>query len=258
MGRRIDERAFSAAVDYAGARRAPVRLVVCHGSDGHADLSSARLRSDLERAGHHRADRRTLECISGFTLQNIVLGLVLGCVAGIALAYVMTRFPKLAVWLDGPLVILQTAPKIALAPLFVVWFGFGALKDHPDLLAGVFPVFIGAVASFRTLDPKMKDLRSCSALAPFNVPPDRRLPAAMPEIFVGLKIGAVQALVGAVLAEWMAGKVGLDILMTFAAATYKTPLLFAAVLMTVVLGLLCIALTVMERELLSWKGAKNG
>ncbi len=195
----------------------------------------------------------------GFTLQNIILGLVLGCVAGISLAYLMTRFPKLAVWLDGPLVILQTAPKIALAPLFVVWFGFGILSKIILIFSLVFfPVFIGAIAGFRSLDPKMKDLSKLLGLSTFQRFRQIELPSAMPEVFVGLKIGAVQALVGAVLAEWMSGKVGLGYLMTFASATYKTPLLFAAVLMTVVLGLLLhVALTILENRLLSWKGAKK-
>jgi NitT/TauT family transport system permease protein len=195
----------------------------------------------------------------GFTLQNIILGLVLGCVAGISLAYLMTRFPKLAVWLDGPLVILQTAPKIALAPLFVVWFGFGILSKIILIFSLVFfPVFIGAIAGFRSLDPKMKDLSKLLGLSTFHRFRQIELPSAMPEVFVGLKIGAVQALVGAVLAEWMSGKVGLGYLMTFASATYKTPLLFAAVLMTVVLGLLLhVALTILENRLLSWKGAKK-
>lgn len=196
----------------------------------------------------------------GFTLQNIVLGLMLGCLAGVALAYVMTRFPKLAIWLDGPLVILQTAPKIALAPLFIVWFGFGVFSKIILIFSLVFfPVFIGAIAGFRALDAKMKDLARLLGLGGQQRFRHIELPAAMPEIFVGLKIGAVQALVGAVLAEWMAGKLGLGYLMTFASATYKTPLLFAAVGMTVVLGLLLhVALTVLERWLLSWKGALNG
>jgi NitT/TauT family transport system permease protein len=195
----------------------------------------------------------------GFTLQNIVLGLILGCIAGIALAYVMTRFPKLAVWLDGPLVILQTAPKIALAPLFVVWFGFGILSKIILIFSLVFfPVFIGAIAGFRSLDPKMKDLAKLLDLSTVQRFRQIELPSAMPEVFVGVKIGAVQALVGAVLAEWMAGKVGLGYLMTFASATYKTPLLFAAVLMTVVLGLLLhVVLTILENRLLSWKGARK-
>jgi NitT/TauT family transport system permease protein len=195
----------------------------------------------------------------GFTLQNIILGLAFGSVAGIALAYVMTRFQKLAVWLDGPLVILQTAPKIALAPLFIVWFGFGILSKVILIFSLVFfPVFIGACAGFRALDPKMKDLAKLLGLGNLQRFRQIELPAAMPEIFVGLKIGAVQALVGAVLAEWMSGKLGLGYLMTYAGATYKTPLLFAAVLLTTFLGqLMHVALSILENRLLHWKGAKN-
>jgi len=195
----------------------------------------------------------------GFTLQNIIIGLVLGIAMGIALAYLMTRFPKLAIWLDGPLVILQTAPKIALAPLFIVWFGFGLLSKIILIVSLVFfPVFIGAVAGFRALDPKMKDLARLLGLSAFQRFRQIELPAAMPEIFVGVKIGAVQALVGAVLAEWMSGKFGLGYLMTLASATYKTPLLFAAVLLTVALGLaLHVVLTALENRLLSWKGTQR-
>lgn len=196
----------------------------------------------------------------GYTVQNIILGLALGLVAGVALAYVTSRFPKIAIWLDGPLVILQTAPKIALAPLFVVWFGFGIASKVMLIFSLVFfPVFIGAVAGFRTLDPKMKDLAKLLHLTSWQRFRQIELPAAMPEIFVGVKIGAVQALVGAVLAEWMSGKFGLGYLMTYATATYKTPLLFAAVLMTVLLGLaMHVILTALENRILSWKGSKHG
>ncbi|CDN57474.1 Putative aliphatic sulfonates transport permease protein SsuC (plasmid) [Neorhizobium galegae bv. officinalis bv. officinalis str. HAMBI 1141] len=253
-------RRFSAAVDYTLALG--VLLFVWWFATGPMALPAFLLPSPLRTWNALVTIALTGELWRhlGFTLQNIVLGLILGCIAGIAIAYVMTRFPRLAVWLDGPLVILQTAPKIALAPLFVVWFGFGVLSKIILIFSLVFfPVFVGAVAGFRTLDPKMKDLSKLLGLSAVQRFRQIELPAAMPEIFVGLKIGAVQALVGAVLAEWMSGKVGLGYLMTFASATYKTPLLFAAVLMTVVLGLvLHVALTILERRLLSWKGAKNG
>ncbi|MBD9490492.1 ABC transporter permease [Ensifer sp. ENS11] len=193
-----------------------------------------------------------------FTLRNIAFGLALGCIAATALAYILSLFPKLAVWVDGPLVILQTAPKIALAPLFVVWLGFGVMSKVLLIFSlAFFPIFVGAIAGFRSLDPKMKDLAKLLGLSSVQRFRQIELPSAMPEIFVGLKVGAVQALVGAVLAEWMAGKLGLGYLMTFAAATYKTPLLFVSVLMTVLVGLLVhIVLTTFETRLLSWKGAK--
>lgn len=191
----------------------------------------------------------------GFTLQNIVLGLSLGCIVGTATGYAMEQAPKLAAWLDGPLVIAQTAPKIALAPLFIVWFGFGVMSKVILIFSLVFfPVFIGTIAGFRSIDPKMKDLAILTGLNRLQRFCRIELPCAMPEIFVGLRIGAIQALVGAILAEWMAGKRGLGYLMTYASATYKTPLLFAAVLVTVMLGLLMhVVLSFLERRFLFWK-----
>ncbi len=192
----------------------------------------------------------------GFTLRNLLVGLALGTLVGVALAWLINRLPKLATWLDGPLVIVQTAPKIALAPLFVVWFGFGMLSKVLLIFSLVFfPVFVGAQAGFRSIDPKMIDLARLLGLNPLQRFWRIEGPAALPDMFVGLRIGAVQALVGAVLSEWMAGKFGLGYLMTLASATFKAPLLFAAVLLTVALGLILhVILVLIEKKLLSWKG----
>ncbi|MNV42233.1 putative aliphatic sulfonates transport permease protein SsuC [compost metagenome] len=104
----------------------------------------------------------------------------------------------------------------------------------------------------------MRDLATLLGLGKIQRFVQIEFPSALPEIFVGLKIGAVQALVGAVLAEWMSGKLGLGYLMTYAAATYKTPLLFAAVLLTVALGLVMhVVLSSLENRLLSWKGTRK-
>nr|WP_306268626.1 ABC transporter permease [Pararhizobium sp. IMCC3301] len=195
----------------------------------------------------------------GFTLQNLLLGLVTGTLAGVAVAYLWSRVPSLAFWLDGPMVIMQTAPKIALAPLFVVWFGFGVLSKVVLVFSLVFfPVFVSAVAGFKAIDYRLHDLSKLldlSAKARFL---HVELPSALPAIFIGMRIGAVQALVGAVLGEWMSGQWGLGYLMTYASATYQTPLLFAAVVLTVTLGILLhFALMWAENRLLSWKEVSN-
>lgn len=190
-----------------------------------------------------------------FTVHNIVMGLAIGAVAGIALAYVLYKLPRLSTLLDGPLVVLQTAPKIALAPLFVVWFGLGLAAKLVLIFSLVFfPVLIGALAGFRGIDSRMHDLAVLLKLRPLQRFWQIDMPAALPGIFVGLKIGAVQALVGAVLAEWISGSDGLGYLMTYAGATYKTPLLFAAVLLTSLLGIaLHAGLTAIESRVLAWK-----
>jgi NitT/TauT family transport system permease protein len=190
-----------------------------------------------------------------FTLRNILLGLAIGAGTGIVGAYALYKLPRLATLLDGPLVVFQTAPKIALAPLFVVWFGLGLTAKLVLIFSLVFfPVLVGALAGFRGIDSRMHDIAKLLKLNPFQRFWRIDMMAALPGIFVGLKIGAVQALVGAVLAEWISGSDGLGYLMTYAGATYKTPLLFGAVLLTSTLGIvLHAALTILESRLLAWK-----
>lgn len=189
-----------------------------------------------------------------FTVQNIVLGLVIGTVFGVALAYLLFKIPGLGEVLEGPLVVLQTAPKIALAPLIIIWFGLGLTAKIVLIVSLVFfPVFAGALAGLRAIDSRLHDLADLLHLSPLQRLANIDLPASLPGIFVGVKIGAIQALVGAILAEWMSGAQGLGYMMTFATATYKTPMLFGAVLLTALFGMAMHAvLNEIEARFLSW------
>jgi NitT/TauT family transport system permease protein len=192
----------------------------------------------------------------GHTLGNIVVGLGLGTLLGFAAGAVLARSVRLERWLEGPILILQTAPKIALAPLFVIWFGLGAASKIALIVSlTAFPVLVATLVGFRGVDPALRDLARVLELTPAQMRWRIELPAALPDIFVGFRIAAVQAVVGAVLGEWMSGKFGLGYLMTFASATYRTPLLFAAVVLTVALGLMLhLALAAAERRLIRWSG----
>ncbi|MCA3262923.1 MAG: ABC transporter permease [Telmatospirillum sp.] len=191
------------------------------------------------------------------TLGNIAAGLALGTALGLAAGAALARSVRLERWLEGPILILQTAPKIALAPLFVIWFGLGAASKVALIVSlTAFPVLVATLVGLRGLDPALRDLARILDLSPAQKLWRIDLPAALPDIFVGFRIAAVQAVVGAVLGEWMSGKFGLGYLMTFASATYRTPLLFAAVALTVMLGLaLHLALAAAERRLIRWSGA---
>lgn len=191
----------------------------------------------------------------GFTLGNILVGLVLGAALGFALGLVLAKSPTLERWLDGPILLLQTAPKIALAPLFVIWFGFGPTSKIILIVSLVlFPVLVATMIGLRGVPPAMLELARVLKLSAWQRLSRIELPMALPEIFIGLRIGAVQAVVGAILGEWMSGKLGLGYLMTYASAVYKTPLLFAAVLLTVVVGIsVHVGLEAAERRLLRWK-----
>jgi NitT/TauT family transport system permease protein len=191
----------------------------------------------------------------GFTLSNMLWGFLIGAGGGIAAGFALAHAPRVERWIEGPLLILQTAPKIALAPLFVIWFGLGvASKIALVVSLTFFPVLVGALVGVRSLDPRLRDLADVLRLSGWTRAVRIELPAALPEIFVGLRIGAVQAVVGAILGEWMSGRMGLGYLMTFATATYKTPLLFAAVILTIGLGLAVhLLIAAGERRLLGWK-----
>lgn len=193
----------------------------------------------------------------GFTLGNLLLGFALGSAIGVLTGLLLHRLPGLERAVRGPILFLQTAPKIALAPLFVIWFGLGIASKIALIVSLVaFPVLIGTLTGLGGIDSRLIDLARLLKLSSFARFRRIELPSAMPEIFVGLKIGAVQAVVGAILAEWMASKAGLGYLMTFATATYKTPLLFAAVLLTVVLGIsVYFLLDTLERRLFAWRDA---
>ena len=189
-----------------------------------------------------------------FTVQNILLGLLVGSVFGVALAYLLYKTPALCDVLEGPLVVLQTAPKIALAPLIIIWFGLGLTAKIVLIFSLVFfPVFAGALAGLRAIDSRLQDLADLLRLSPMQRFLRIDLPASLPGIFVGLKIAAIQALVGAILAEWMSGAQGLGYMMTFATATYKTSMLFGAVLLTALFGMAMHAiLNEVESRFLSW------
>jgi NitT/TauT family transport system permease protein len=190
-----------------------------------------------------------------YTIGILTLGFAIGAVLGIAGGLALAKSARLERWFGGPILFLQTAPKIALAPLFVIWFGLG-LTSKIILVTSLvfFPVLIGTLVGVRSLDSKLRDLARVLHLSVWQRFRLIEFPAALPEIFVGLRVGAVQAVVGAILAEWMAGKHGLGYLMTFASATYKTPLLFATVIVTALLGIAVYQLIEMiERRLLAWR-----
>lgn len=191
----------------------------------------------------------------GFTLGNLAAGLAMGAVLGMAAGLALARSPALERALGGPILFLQTAPKIALAPLFVIWFGLGATSKMILVVSLVlFPVMIGMLVGLKGVDRRLVDLARLLQLSPWQRFRRIELPAALPELFVGLRVGAVQAVVGAILGEWMSGRQGLGYLMTFATATYKTPMLFAAVVLTALLGIAVYqAVDIAERHLLSWR-----
>ncbi len=188
------------------------------------------------------------------TLQEIGLGMALGGTLGLALGIVLAHIPRAERVLSPFILAIQTTPKIALAPLFVVWFGFGMTsKVIIVALITFFPIMVNAVAGFSALDPGLAELmRSLSATGrqTFLL---ARLPAALPSLFAGARIAIVQSVVGAVAAEFVGAKEGLGYLVMYAGSLLQTERLFAVLVVLLVVGLVLYALVVaLERRVLTW------
>ncbi|MFS2162424.1 ABC transporter permease [Variovorax sp. Varisp62] len=175
----------------------------------------------------------------GATLSVIFLGLIAGSLAGILGGAILASFDILRVWLNGTLLFLQIAPKIALAPLFLIWFGLGIASKVALVTSLVFfPVLIGTMLGIRSCDASLIDLARILRLSWMRALLTIFLPAAAADILAGVRVGCLQAVVGAVLAEWISSKSGLGHLMIRANSVFNTPLLFAAVVLTVLVGVL--------------------
>ena len=136
---------------------------------------------------------------SATTLVEAAVGLALGIVIGFAIAVAMDRFEVVYLALDPLMTISQTIPTIAIAPLLVLWFGYGlAPKVVLIVLTTFFPVAVSLVSGFRSVDPDVLDLLRTMRASRWQVFWYAKLPAAADQFFSGLKISATYAIVGAV------------------------------------------------------------
>lgn len=188
------------------------------------------------------------------TLREILLGFAMAVTVGLALAVVIVYSPRLEAAIFPLLVGSQTVPKIAIAPLFIVWFGFGILpKVLIGFLIAFFPVVISGVVGLRSAPPELLQLlRSMGALQGEQFR-RVRFPAALPSIFGGLKIAITSAVIGAIVGEFIGSNAGLGNLMLRSTGTLNIEMVFAALTVLTVMGLLLFwVVTLSERLLAPW------
>lgn len=191
---------------------------------------------------------------AAWTAAEMVLGLALGLALGAALAVI---FAASAVWRRWalPLVIVsQAIPVIAIAPLLVLWLGYGmASKVTMAALIIFFPVVSSLYDGLRRTDPGWLELARTMDASPRAVLLQIRLPAALPAFASGVRIAAAVAPIGAVIGEWVGASAGLGFLMTQSLARGQTPLAFAALTILCLLGLaLYTAADRLARRLVPW------
>ena len=191
---------------------------------------------------------------AGITTYETIGGFVLSVVVGVPLAMLIVASRTLDKALMPWLVLSQTFPKVALAPLIVVWFGLGlGPKLVVTFLVAFFPVVISSVVGLRSIDRETLELAQSLRSTRWQMFWHFRLPLALPSIFAGLKVSVAFSVVGAVIAEWVGATEGLGYLLLQANANLDTPLLFSVLVALTVIGLvLYYAVEMAERLALPW------
>ena len=188
------------------------------------------------------------------TLIETVLGFLLAVVFAIASAVVMDRTPLVRRALEPLLVTSQTIPIVALAPLFLLWFGFGlAPKVLVVVLVTFFPIVVALLDGFRSAQPEASDLLRSYGASDGQGFRLLRWPSALPNLFIGLRISVVYAVIGAVFGEYVGAREGLGIWMQISANAFRTDLVFAAVVVVSALSLVLYwAVGALRRIVVPW------
>src|SRR5437868_9748166 len=189
------------------------------------------------------------------TLGGFALSIAFGVPMALLIAYSRT----VESFVYPLLVFSQSVPKIAIAPLFVVWFGFGIIpKIIAAFMLGFFPVVVSTVVGFKSVDPEMLDLArsmKASRLATFA---RISFAQALPSIFAGLKVSVTLAVVGAVVGEFVGSNSGIGYLLQIANGNFDLPLMFAALTVLSAIGaVLFVSLEVVERMLIPWHASQR-
>ncbi|MGE0716504.1 MAG: ABC transporter permease [Alphaproteobacteria bacterium] len=184
------------------------------------------------------------------TLGGFALSIALGIPIAIALVASRTLDRALMPWL----ILSQTFPKVALAPLIVVWFGLGFTpKLLVTFLVAFFPIVISTIVGLRSIEREMIELAQSMRASTMQMFWHFRLPLALPNIFAGLKVSVAFAVVGAVIAEWVGASAGLGYLLMRANGNLDTTLLFAVLAALMVIGIvLYYAVEFIERVSIPW------
>ncbi len=188
------------------------------------------------------------------TGYEMILGYVLAVVIGVPLAIGITSSNTFDRFITPILLFFQTVPKIAIAPLFLVWFGVGTMpKVLVAFLISFFPIVIDTAVGLRSISLEMIDLARSMGASRYQIFTQFRLPTSLPYLFSGLKVAATLAVVGAVVGEFVGADRGLGYILLVANSNLQTALLFAAIVVLTALGLILFyAIEILEHFMIPW------
>ena len=186
------------------------------------------------------------------TLGEVALGFAVGAGAALPIGYALARSALVERLLSPYLVAAQAIPILALAPLFAVWFGPGLLgKVIICTVVVFFPMAVATMVGVRSVDAGLLELGRSLRATPRQVLTTLELPAALPSIFGGMRVGVTLAVVGAIVGEWAGSERGLGVLINLARGSlFDIPLMFATLLTIALIGIgLYLVVVVIERRL---------
>ena len=194
-----------------------------------------------------------------FTGYATLGGFALSILFGIPIAMLIAYSRLVESYLYPLLVFSQSVPKIAIAPLFVVWFGFGIFpKVISAFLLGFFPVVVATVMGFKSMETEMIDLARSMRASRLQMFLKFSLPQALPSIFSGLKVSATLAVVGAVVGEFVGSNSGIGYVLQIANGNFDLPLMFAALFVLSMMGVILFAIVdVVEKMMIPWHQSRR-
>ena len=188
------------------------------------------------------------------TLANAAMGFVIGSILGLLIGSLMAEFRSVETVLMPYAFALQTLPKVAIAPLIVIWFGFGnGSKIAMAALLAFFPLMVNSFTGIRNTEPERIDLMRSLSASRLEIYARVKLPSAAPFIFAGLDMAAVYALLGTIVAEFLGAQRGIGVTIVQAQAVTDVAGVFAALIILGALGILLhLIIRAIKRRIVHW------
>ena len=193
------------------------------------------------------------------TLMETLVGFVLGALLGMVVGYALGMSSWAELVFSHYLLALQLAPKVAFAPLFILWFGYTVF---PKILVAVlivfFPIMVNVLGALRAVDQDLINLARAFKASRVQSFWKIEFPAAMPALFSGLRVGATLAVIGVVVGEMVGGNIGLGYLLVFGEGSANTAMVFVSILLLTLIGVLAyVAVIILERIVLHYLPSRS-
>ena len=193
------------------------------------------------------------------TFYETILGFLLAIALGVPLAVMVTHSRALSNTIYPLILVTQSVPKVAFAPILLIWFGYG---DFPKIvvafLVAFFPIIVDTATGLRSPSPQVLDLARQLAASQLQIYRKIRFPSALPHFFSGLKVAITLAVIGAVIGEFVGAENGLGFLVIESTSHFKTPLAFGAMVLLALMSIVLFGLVaVLERVACPWYGRQH-